>query len=179
MDESGEAPVRRGRGRPKGSLNRKTIERLARAEASAAEAAEPPDPPFVAWSESTEIMGGDEAVAREAQPEQSGEGVEDRPARTAGAGGADVDRPGGAGGAEPPPSPPTLKRMRSASNIAPRPTTRKRKQDSSRPTPPAESSASSYTDPPNFLDVLKRGLESARTQHKAEKVARYDAFFSR
>ena len=148
-------------------MNRKTIERLARAEASAAEAAEPPFALDVDF-ESNEILGGDEAVAREAHPAQSGEGVEDN-----------VDRPGGAGGAEPPPSPPTLKRMRSASNIAPRPTTRKRKQDSSRPTPPAEAAASSYTDPPNFMDVLKRGLESARTQHKAEKVARFDAFFSR
>ena len=30
---------------------------------------------------------------------------------------------------------------------------------------------------PNYLEVLKRGLEMARAAHRAERVARYDTFF--
>ena len=134
MAESGEAPVKRGRGRPKGSLNRKTIERLASSpQRSGAEQASVPFALDVDF-ESNEILG-EEAAA----PQQSVEGgVEETPT-------------------------PKPKRVRSVRITAPTAARR----------PPAKSS-----EPPNYLDVLKQGLVAAKAQHKAERVARYDAFFS-
>ena len=68
------------------------------------------------------------------------------------------------GGVEETPLPtPKPKRVRSVRITAPTAARR----------PPAKSS-----EPPNYLDVLKQGLVAAKAQHKAERVARYDAFFS-
>ena len=148
MAESGEAPVKRGRGRPKGSLNRKTIERLA-SEAPQRSGAEQASVPFAldVDFESNEILG-EEAAA----PQQSVEGgVDERVA---------LGQPRCQETPLPTPKP---KRVRSVRITAPTAARRS----------PAKSS-----EPPNYLDVLKQGLVAAKAQHKAERVARYDAFFS-
>ncbi len=143
MAESGEAPVKRGRGRPKGSLNRKTIERLASSpQRSGAEQASVPFALDVDF-ESNEILG-EEATA----PQQSG-GVE--------------------GGVEETPTPKPErakpKRVRSVRIAAPA-------------QPPATVALPSYDDPPNYLELLRQGMSAAKAHQKAERVARYDAFFS-
>ena len=152
MAESGEAPVKRGRGRPKGSLNRKTIERLANSpQRSGAEQVSVPSAALLPREalaldvdfESNEILG-EEAAA----PQQSG-GVDERVA---------LGQPRCQETPLPTPKP---KRVRSVRI----PTAARRS--------PAKSS-----EPPNYLDVLKQGLVAAKAQHKAERVARYDAFFS-
>ena len=43
--------------------------------------------------------------------------------------------------------------------------------------PPATVVLPSY-DAPNYLELLRQGLSAAKAQQKAERVARYDAYFS-
>ena len=135
MAESGEAPVKRGRGRPKGSLNRKTIERLANSpqRSGAEQVSVPPAFALDVDFESNEILG-EEAAA----PQQSVE--EETPT-------------------------PKPKRVRSVRIAAPA-------------QPPATVALPSYDDPPNYLELLRQGMSAAKAHQKAERVARYDAFFS-
>jgi len=167
MAESGEAPVKRGRGRPKGSLNRKTIERLA-SEAPQRSGAEQASVPFAldVDFESNEILG-EEAAA----PQQSG-GVE-----------GGVDERVALGAALLPHERVALGQPRCQETPTPKPERAKPKRVRSvriaaPAQPPATVALPSYDDPPNYLELLRQGMSAAKAHQKAERVARYDAFFS-
>ena len=166
MAESGEAPVKRGRGRPKGSLNRKTIERLANSpQRSGAEQVSVPFALDVDF-ESNEILG-EEAAA----PQQSG-GVE-----------GGVDERFALGAALLPHERVALGQPRCQETPTPKPERAKPKRVRSvriaaPAQPPATVVLPSY-DAPNYLELLRQGLSAAKAQQKAERVARYDAFFTR
>ena len=145
------APVKRGRGRPKGSLNKKTLARKEEAEV-----------PFTldVDFESNEILG-------EPQPEPE-----------------PVPEPE----PEPVPEPPKLKRA--ASRKAPPPPPVSPDESEEEPPPPkpkrvrrtpkpaaAPQPPPVVQPPPTYLEVLTRGLRAAQATQKAQKVARYDAFF--
>ncbi len=193
-----EAP-KRGRGRPKGSLNKATIARMqAEAASSAVEGFDPASLVLDADFDSDEIMGTAEAAEppRAAQVLSEPEAAE--PPRVAQVAEAEVL-------SEPEVEPaPRLKRAlsvttkrarvrraaaRSASpEDAPeaREAPRRRRAVASRT---ASTTSASHTDSvdkpsvaespyvPTYLEVLKRGLEMAKAAHKAERVARYDNFF--
>ena len=152
-------PVKRGRGRPKGSLNKKTLARVAEEEADV-------PVPFTldVDFESNEILGESEPIPEPAEPEEP---------------------------ASPPP-PPKLKRTVSRK---PRPPSPEESEDE--PPPPKRKRAVRarprrepvpeasvpppvvVQPPPTYLEVLTRGLRAAQATQKADRVARYDAFFVR
>ncbi len=159
-----EAP-KRGRGRPKGSLNKATIARLqAEAASSAVEGFDPSTLVLDVDFNSDEIMGAAEAA---------------EPPRVAQVAEAEVlSEP------EPPPAP-RLKRALSVTtkrasvrraavrSASPEEVPRRRRVGK----PSSVADAESHV--PNYLEVLKRGLEMANAAHKADRVARYDNFFRR
>ena len=169
MAESGEAPVKRGRGRPKGSLNRKTIERLAsEAPQRSGDVAEQVSvPPLDVDFESNEILG-EEAAA----PQQSG-GVDERVALgQLGSSAAERSARCQEGVDE------RVALGQPRCQETPLPTPKPKRVRSVRIPTAARRSPAKSSEPPNYLDVLKQGLVAAKAQHKAERVARYDAFFS-
>ena len=156
-----EAP-KRGRGRPKGSLNKATIARMqAEAASSAVEGVDP----------STLVLDVDfnSDAAEAAEPPRVAQVAE-----------AEVlSEP------EPPPAP-RLKRalsvttkrasVRRAAVRSASPEEVPRRRRVGKPSSVADGPrVSSPT--PNYLEVLKRGLEMANAAHKADRVARYDNFF--
>ena len=177
MDESSEFSERverepevpkRGRGRPKGSLNRKTLERLTR-EAEEREAPEAEEEGLAEAAraaldvdfESEEVLGApsEEETASDAHavaPKLKRERSATAPRSAEG--------------------PRRGPRARPMSATAPRSAVSRR--EAPKESRAASRSAAPITTPPNYLDILKQGLDAARTRHKAEKVARYDAFFS-
>jgi len=172
-----EEPPKRGRGRPKGSLNKKTI---ATREAEASAAAEMRDvpPQNLTLDVSFEEANDDEIPQApreppkppkkkvreplpEPEPEPEPEPREDaddetvRPEYQIGSGSDDT---------EPEPPPPSPKKR------APR---AKRQPKPKAPKPVRMTSP----EPPSYLEVLKRGLDIAKHKQKAEKIERYDSFF--
>ncbi len=160
LDE--EAP-KRGRGRPKGSLNKATIARMqAEAASIAVEGYDPSTHVLDVDFDSDEILG-DTTTAEIAEAVEAEE----------------LDEP------EVEPAP-RLKRSRStqsdlvklAAPKAPPPRPRRRSttavnvlRASVAPRDAAD------TAPTNYIDVIKRGLEMARAAHRADRMARYDTFF--
>ena len=148
------APVKRARGRPKGSLNKKTIARN-----------EEEPVPFAldVDFESNEIMGESEPIP---EPEELEELAS-------------------------PPPPPKLKRTVSRKTRIPDPPPVPAAESEEEPPPPrpkrvrrtpkpaAAPQPPVVQPPPTYLEVLTRGLRAAQATQKAEKVARYDAFFDR
>ena len=170
-----EAP-KRGRGRPKGSLNKATIARMqAEAASSAVEGLDPATLVLDVDFNSDEIMGAAEVVEAAEPLEACVEALSESEVEPA----------------------PRLKRATSGQSVrikrarVRRPATRSAspKARSPRRRRAASTTSASHTDSaakpsvaespyaPTYLEVLKRGLEMARAAHKAERVARYDNFF--
>ena len=154
--EGEEVAPKCGRGRPKGSLNKKTLERLAATEAVAApEAAETAAAPEVVPEPVEEEPGPVEAPSDPlpAPPSAARAAKPKRQASAARGGSAANQR------ADAPPK----RAVRTAPPPAPRPPDRV-------PGP--------LLNEASLLDIMKAGLAHARTKHKADKVARYDAMFA-
>ncbi len=198
------APPKRGRGRPPGSLNKKTLAR--QAELARAEEETPPDE-FV-----LDVEFDEEQLP---VPEELPEELPEPPRLSRQRSGRSVaEGPGGAELPEPLTESPRLSRQRSVrmnaphsrealtaphsrealtapqsrealgrvseshvsapTIVSPRPAKRQRVK------PVAKTVAKPVEEPappPNYLEVLKHGLAIAKASHKAEKVARYDSFF--
>ncbi len=151
-------PVKRGRGRPKGSLNKKTLVRREEADVPV---------PFTldVDFESNEVLGESEPITEPEEP------------------------------ASPPPPPPKLKRA--ASKRKPPPPPGSPEESEEEPPPPKRERRAKpkpaeprggaavpqpppvVQPPPTYLEVLTMGLRAAQATQKAQKVARYDAFFAR
>ena len=156
MEDIESAPVKRGRGRPKGSLNKKTLARVNEEEA------EVPVPFTLDVDfESNDILG-------EREPEEPASPPPPPPPKLKRAASKKKPtriltppppQPDSAEESDDEPPPPKIKRVR-------------RKPEAAVP-PPVEQP------PPTYLEVLTRGLRAAQATQKAQKVARYDAFFAR
>ena len=150
-----EPVVIKKRGRPKGSLNRKAIEKM-KAEREPSPALDPKDLGLDVDFTSDEVLGAatPPAPKRKARPKapptQPPSESEDEPA-------------------PPPPSPQPPPRRRSVSGREGRAPRRSEKR-SVQPEP-------EQLNPPSYLEVLQRGLKEARAKQYAEKVAQYDRFF--
>ncbi len=185
-----EAP-KRGRGRPKGSLNKATIARMqAEAASSAVEGFDASTLVLDVDFNSDEIMGAAEAVeaAEVAREAQVAEAEAAEPPRVAQAPSEPEVEPA-----------PRLKRALSVTtkrasvrraavrSASPEEVPRRRRAVASRAASAASASradsvgkpssvADAESHVPNYLEVLKRGLEMAKAAHKADRVARYDNF---
>ncbi len=171
-----EAP-KRGRGRPKGSLNKATIARMqAEAASSAVEGLDPASLVLDVDFNSDEIMGATAEVAEAAEPPR-----EAHPPRVAQV----LSEPEAAESprvAQVEPAP-RLKRALSVTtkrasvrraavrSASPEEVPRRRRVNK----PSSVADVESHV--PNYLEVLKRGLAMANAAHKADRVARYDNFF--
>ncbi len=160
-----EAP-KRGRGRPKGSLNKATIARMhAEAASSAVEGFDPSTLVLDVDFDSNEILGG-------APTAEAAEAAEPHP-----------EAAEAAEAAGPPPRPNRVKsattkrasvRRAAARSASPEEVPRRRRVGK----PSSVADGPRVPSPtPNYLEVLKRGLEMANAAHKADRVARYDNFF--
>ena len=157
MEDIESAPVKRARGRPKGSLNKKTLARVAEEEADV-------PVPFTldVDFESNEILGESEPISEPAEPEEPASPppppkLKRRVSRKA------------------PPAPPVSAEESEDEIPPPKPKkVRRTPKPAAAPQPRARPEASP---PPTYLEVLTRGLRAAQATQKAEKVARYDAFF--
>ena len=160
-----ELPVKRGRGRPKGSLNKKTLARMDDEEPVPFTLDVDFESPTSGQALGNEIMGESEPIPEPEEP------------------------------ASPPPPPPKLKRA--ASKRKPPPGSPEESEEDP-PKPKRERRAKPkpaeglprggaavpqpppvVQPPPTYLEVLTRGLRAAQATQKAQKVARYDAFFAR
>ena len=149
-----EVPVKRGRGRPKGSLNKKTLARVAEEEADV-------PVPFTldVDFESNEILGESEPITEPEEPEElASPPPPPKLKRT-------VTR-------KTPPAPPV-----SAEESEDEPPPPKPKRVRRTPKPAAAPQPPVVQPPPTYLEVLTRGLRAAQATQKQAKVARYDAFF--
>ena len=145
--EGEEVAPKRGRGRPKGSLNKKTLERLA----------------------ATEAVAAPEAAETAAAPEVVPEPVEEEP--------EPVEAP-----SAPLPAPPSAARAAKPKRQAKQRADAPPKRAVRTAPPPAPRPPDRVPGPllneASLLDIMKAGLAHARTKHKADKVARYDAMFA-
>ena len=145
--EGEEVAAKRGRGRPKGSLNKKTLERLA----------------------ATEAVAAPEAAETAAAPEVVPEPVEEEP--------EPVEAP-----SAPLPAPPSAARAAKPKRQAKQRADAPPKRAVRTAPPPAPRPPDRVPGPllneASLLDIMKAGLAHARTKHKADKVARYDAMFA-
>ena len=158
MEEIESAPAKRGRGRPKGSLNKKTIARMSDNEEEQAPIPFTLDVDF----ESNEILGDPEPVP-DPEPEPEPEPVRPKLKRA-------VSRKTRI------PDPPPVSAEESEDETPPPKPKRVRRT----PKPAAAPQPPPVAQPPlTYLEVLTRGLRAAQATQKAEKVARYDAFFAR
>ena len=149
MSDVEETPVKRGRGRPKGSLNKKTLERRA-AEAAALETEVPEV--SVEETEVPEVVPAAAALETEV-PEVSAE---------------ETEVP------EVVPEPPRPKRR--AKRVAPPEPPQPRARAAA---PPAAPKPRAKAPPPrSYLEVLREGLEDARRRQKQERATRYDRYFA-
>ena len=156
-------PVKRGRGRPKGSLNKKTLARVAEEEADV-------PVPFTldVDFESNEILGESEPITEPEEPEELASPPPPPKLKRTVTRKTPPAPPVSAEESEDEPPPPKRKRavrMRAQPRREPVP-------EATVPQPPPV-----VQPPPTYLEVLTRGLRAAQATQKAEKVARYDAFF--
>ena len=151
-----EAAPKRGRGRPKGSLNKKTLERRA-AEAAAAT-------PLVA-AEAAEAAAPEATpeAAPELEPEVVPEPVEEVVAPSAAHDGSAAK--------------PKRQAKRTPEPVEEAPPKPKRKRPPPAPRPP-DALPGPLLHEASLLDIMKAGLAHARAKHKADKVAKYDAMFA-
>ena len=159
-----EVPVKRGRGRPKGSLNKKTLARVAEEEADV-------PVPFTldVDFESNEILGESEPIPEPAEPEEPASPPPPPKLKRRVSRKAPPAPPVSEESEDEPPPPPKRKR---AVRMQAQP--RREPVPAAAPQPPPV-----VQPPPTYLEVLTRGLRAAQATQKAEKVARYDAFFAR
>ena len=143
-----EAP-KRGRGRPKGSLNKKTLERMS-AQAREAEVPEVLEEASEEASEETPEETPEEVT--EEAPEEVPEEVPEPPPRP--------KRKAAAKRAPEVPAPPAAKPRAKRAPPAPR----------APPVAPPK--------PRSYLEVLREGLEDARRRQKQERATRYDSYFA-
>ena len=147
---------KRGRGRPKGSLNKKTLARRAAEEQNSQESdgaehqqqspmsVQAPPPAFVL---DVEFDTAEETVQATEPPEPPEAAT---PVATA----------------------KRVRQRRTKPSVPETPRSPVRRVAIRKPKPP-KAEPEAY----DFLEVLKRGLAMANNTHKAEKVARYDSFF--
>ena len=150
-----EEQPKRGRGRPKGSLNKRTLEKQA------------------ALREATTLdVSFEEKKEDEEEPEQveEPEKAEEEVAEEEVAEEPEVEP-------EPEPEPPKKQRKprkakppEEAPEPPPPPSPKKRKPRA----PPREVSP----EPLSYLEVLKRGMAAAKATQRAERLNRYDSYFS-
>ena len=141
-----EEQPKRGRGRPKGSLNKRTLEKQAALrEATTLD---------VSFEEEPEQVEEPEEVAEEEVPEE--EVAEPEP--------------------EPEPEPPKKQR---------KPRKAKPPEEAPEPPPPPSPKKRKPRAPPrevspelSYLEVLKRGMAAAKATQRAERLNRYDSYFS-
>ena len=149
MDE--EAPVKKGRGRPKGSLNKKNLQRTQEQD----EQEEIPVPFTLDVDfESNEILGADEEEPPSPPPP--------KPKRRA------------SRKAPPPPPESEEDELEEPPPPKPKPKRAAAKRSTAKihePTPMILQLT--------YLEVLTRGLKAAQATQKAQKVARYDAYLMR
>ena len=149
--EPSEPVILKKRGRPKGSLNKKTIAKMRE---DVLQEKLPPEleelPPMVLDVEFTsdEILGEKLATPKQATPKRKARAKPPPPSR----------EPSSESDEEPSP-PPKRKGQR--------------RSDAYRESEPAPVTIN----PPSYLEVLTRGLKEARAKQYAEKVAQYDRFF--
>ena len=180
--EPSEPVLLKKRGRPKGSLNKKTIQKMREDVV--------PEPPEGGWESSLyhdrETPETPETPERAAHPDSMVLDVEftsdkifgekSTPKRKPRAG-RTRDPPTEPSVSEsgddtpPPPPPPPLKRQRSSLRIETTPSIDRSDTCPSILEPNRDSR-------PSYLEVLTRGLKEARAKQYAEKVAQYDRFFS-
>ena len=134
-----EEQPKRGRGRPKGSLNKRTLEKQA------------------ALKEATTL---DVSFEKEEEPEQVEEEVAEEP---------EVEP-------EPEPEPPKKQR---------KPRKPKPPEEAPEPPPPPSPKKRKPRAPPrevspelSYLEVLRRGMAAAKATQRAERLNRYDSYFS-
>ena len=159
--EPSESVVIKRRGRPKGSLNKKNIEKMkadALIEDGPEEVELPPALPSMTLDvdfNSDEILGEKpQAVPRNATKQRRPKAPKARPPPSE-----------SESLAESPPQPPKLKRERTLRSRGSAPTT---KHVQPEPQP---------LNPPTYLEVLTRDLKEARANQYADKVAQYDNLF--
>ncbi len=171
--EPSEPVIIKKRGRPKGSLNKKTIAKLRQdvlpedaQESSILEREEDTHDtlsPMVLDVDFTsdEILGE--------KPQASPKSVKRKPRATPKTRDPPTEPPSEED--SPPPTPSTRKR----------PTRVKTRSDKYRASfggaPPPQEPIPETVNPPSYLEVLTRGLKEARAKQYAEKVAQYDRFF--
>ena len=155
------APPKRGRGRPPGSLNKKTLAR--QAELARAEEETPPVILDVEFDEGQQPVSEELPEPPAEPPTESPRLSRQRSVRMT----APQSREALGRVSESHVSAPTI--------LSPRPKAKRQ-----RAKPVAKTVAKPVEEPappPNYLEVLKQGLAIAKASHKAEKVARYDSFF--
>ena len=171
--QGAEEPPKRGRGRPKGSLNKATI---ARREAEEAVTEMPLEAIVEADDEAAPAAKPKRASRKKAAPPP--EAVPEPPEPET------VPEP------EPVPQPPQAPRIpdRSAARAAdggmpakPKRAPRKPRELPalpSAPRPAVGGGAATLLHEASLLDIMRAGLEHARTKHKRDRVAQYDAMFA-
>ena len=145
-----EEQPKRGRGRPKGSLNKRTLEKQAALrEATTLDVSFEEEPEQV--EEPEEVAEEEVEEVAEPEPEAEPEPVVEEPPKK-------QRKPRKPKPPEEAPEPP------------PRPSPKKRKPRA----PPREVSP----EPLSYLEVLKRGMAAAKATQRAERLNRYDSYFS-
>ncbi len=155
--EPNEAVVIKKRGRPPGSLNRKTIEKM-RQDVLPEDAPEDPGiSPMILDVEFTsdEILGEKPRATPKRKPKKA------PPKRDP------PTEPPSEDESPPPPPPPPPKKKKRQSRV----NTHLEKR-------PVTEHASMALNPPTYLEVLTRGLKEQRAKQHAEKIAQYDIFSS-
>ena len=145
-----EEQPKRGRGRPKGSLNKRTLEKQAALrEATTLDVSFEEEPEQVEEPEKAEDVEevAEEEVAEE--PEVEPEPVVEEPPKKQ----RKPRKPKPPEEAPEPPPPPSPKKRR----------------PKAAPLPP---------EPLTYLEVLKRGMAAAKANQRAERLNRYDSYFS-
>ena len=145
-----EEQPKRGRGRPKGSLNKRTLEKQAALrEATTLDVSFEEEPEQV--EEPEEVAEEEVEEVAEPEPEAEPEPVVEEPPKK-------QRKPRKPKPPEEAPEPP------------PPPSPKKRKPRA----PPREVSP----EPLSYLEVLKRGMAAAKATQRAERLNRYDSYFS-
>ena len=166
---SEDIPVQRGRGRPPGALNKKTIEKQREMEEATTLDVSFEEPEEVGEVEEP-VIEAEELEEPEPEPPRAKAKAKRKPRKA------------------PSPPPPTdeddeetvVPEYQSASSdadtepeVVPEPLPKKKARAKPRPKPPREPEQ-----PLTYLQVLQRGLLAAKATHKAEKVAKYDQYFA-
>ena len=172
-----EEPPKRGRGRPAGSLNRSTLAKRAAAEAAAAvdESVSDtvPEMPLEAIVEEADDEAAPAAKPKRASRKKADDlrsAAEPHPPEP-----ETVPEP------EPVPQPPQAPRIPDRMPAKPKHAPRKPRVLPALPAAPRPAvggKAAPLLHEASLLDIMRAGLEHARTKHKRDRVAQYDAMFA-